>query len=478
MNNQIPKFWTRLFNWLCDDDFAEELQGDLEERFYRDAENLGHQKAQSIYRKEVIKMIRPSVVGLQKRIPMLVRLSVFKIHFVLAIRNMVRNKTFSAVNVFGLGAAIAVCLFLVNMLVTGYTLDTQHKDYDRIYRVASYVERDIGNTLYASTSFPLTEKIRETIPDFEVVTQINTSFHPQAKVNGVAIEINGIYVDEHFFDLFNFKTIYGNPLEIFNDINSMAITEELADKLFPNENPIGKVTQGGFVIRAVLASPKGKSHILFEAITSLTAYDTNANRAYNSWKYFYQDYTYAKLRPNLEAVSTSEKLDNLSALINEFPDVSPIKYNYLLQPVQGILFAEIAMNDLSNGIGKETVYVFSILIFLMMFIASFNYTNLSIARAIQRTKEVGIRKVVGSTRWQIVSQFLLETIIFSFIALVIGFTIYRYASSSYVEAAPEFSVIFSTGLSVQVILIFFGFTLFSGILAGIFPAIFFSRITV
>ena len=89
---------------------------------------------------------------------MLVRLSVFKIHFVLAIRNMVRNKTFSAVNVFGLGAAIAVCLFLVNMLVTGYTLDTQHKDYDRIYRVASYVERDIGNTLYASTSFPLTKK--------------------------------------------------------------------------------------------------------------------------------------------------------------------------------------------------------------------------------------------------------------------------------------------------------------------------------
>ena len=477
MNNHPSKFWTWLFKKLCNDSFYEELQGDLEEKFFINLENKGANKAKAIYRKEVIKMIRPSVMALNKRLSILISLSIFKIHFVLAIRNMVRNKVFSAVNIFGLGAAIAVCLFMVNMISTGYTLDTQHKGSDRIYRIANFVERDIGNMLYASSSFPLSDKVRETIPDFEVVTHINSSFRSKFKVNEVDVPIEGVFVDKHFFDLFSFNAVKGNPLDIFDDINSMIVTDDLAERLFPDENPIGKITQEGFVIRAVIESPKGKSHIQFKTLSSMDVYNAREPNAINSWKYFYQDYTYVKLKAGLDPNTTKNKLTTLSNQVSALPEVVPTTYNFLLQPISKIVLGDLSMNDFSSGIGSETVYVFSILIFLMMFIASFNYTNLSIARAIQRTKEVGIRKVVGSTRWQIVSQFLLETIIFSIIGLIIGFIIYSYFSDSFVETIPEFSVIFSTQLSLEIILLFLTFALFSGLLAGLFPALFFSRIT-
>ncbi|MFY0591374.1 FtsX-like permease family protein [Roseivirga sp.] len=476
MNNQLPKYWTKLFSWFCNDQFAEELQGDLEERFYRNTEKLGSKKAKLIYKKEVIKMIRPSVIGLQKKIPMLIRASILKIHFILAIRNMVRNKTFSVVNIFGLGAAIAVSLFIVNLLYTGYQLDRHHRDAERIYRVSNYVEASYGKNLYAASGFPLSDLVRESIPDFEYVTHVNNSFKPKFKINGVDIPLKGLYTDENFFEIFSFKTITGDPNSIFDDINSVIITDKVAERLFPDEEPIGKVTEDGFIVRAIIESSHGKSHIPFDAITSIASFKSTMNQAFKSWQFHYQDFTYVKLMPGLDPIATSEKLKVIAKDVNALPSESKEKFEFKLQPVVGIVFAEQAINELGPAIGKEGVYIFTALILIMVLIASFNYTNLSIARAIQRTKEVGIRKVVGSTKWQIINQFLLETLIFSMLGLLIGFFVYRYFSSTFLEVVGDFSATFQTTLDTQIILVFVLFSVITGLLAGVFPAIYFSKI--
>lgn len=481
MSNPVlpPKFWTRLFNWLCDDSFFEELQGDLEERFFINTEKKGIKRAKSIYRSEIIKMIRPSVMSLNKRFPKPFGLSIFRIHLILAMRNMVRNKVFSAVNIFGLAAAIAVSLFMVNIIYSGYQLDTQHNDSERIYRVANYVDDNKGNKeLYASTSFYLSEKVKETSPDFETITHINMEFRPRFKINGTIVFLSGIYTDEDFFKLFNFKVILGNPYKIFEDINSIIITDKTAERLFPNENPIGKLTENGLVVRAVIESPKGKSHIPFSAITSLAVFKNSKTKPpfATDWNYYRNNFTYVKLNEHIKPGLIKGKLQELSAGINALPEVGSIKYDFVLQPIHGIVFSEKSLGEIGPAIGKEKLYAFGALILVITLIASFNYTNLSIARAIQRTKEIGIRKVVGSTRWQIISQFLLETIIFSLIGLAIGYLIYSYLGKSFTEIIPEFSGTFTNELNIEITVIFLLFTLCIGVLAGIFPAIFFSKI--
>lgn len=476
---KLPQFWTKLFKWICNDSFYEELQGDLEERFFINTEEKGIKKAQGIYRSEVIKMLRPSVMSLNKRFPKTFGLSIFRIHLILALRNMVRNKVFSAVNIFGLAAAIAVSLFMMNIIYSGYQLDTQHNDSERIYRVANYVDDNNGNKgLYASTSFFLSEKVEETIPDFETITHINTEFRPKFKINGTLVFLSGIYTDKDFFKLFNFKVILGNPYKIFEDINSMIITDKTAERLFPNENPIGKLTENGLVIRAVIESPKDKSHIPFSAITSLVVFNNSKTKPpfATDWTYYHNNFIYAKLNEHIKPESIKDKLGQLSAGINALPEVGSIKYDFVLQPIHGIVFSEKSSGEIGPGIGKERLYAFGALILVITLIASFNYTNLSIARAIQRTKEVGIRKVVGSSRWQIVSQFLLETIIFSLVGLVMGYLIYSYLGKSFTEIVPEFSGTFTNELNVEIAVLFFLFTLCIGVLAGIFPAMFFSKI--
>ncbi|OEJ99549.1 FtsX-like permease family protein [Roseivirga misakiensis] len=476
MNNKLPKFWTKLFHWFCNDQFAEELQGDLEERFYADAEKLGERKAKSNYRKEIIKMVRPSVIGLKNKVPMIIRTSILKIHFLLAVRNMARNKVFSVVNIFGLGAAIAVSLFMVNILYTGYQLDKHHTDADRIYRISNYIEANYGKNLYAASAFPLSDKVRETIPDFEYVTHINNSFRPKFKINGVDVALEGLYTDDNFLKIFDFKAIVGNPNSIFDDINSLIITDKVAERLFPDENPLGKVTEDGFVVRAIIESSQGKSHIPFEAITSIESFKKDIIPALEGWTFYYQDFTYVKLSAGVDPLETSDKLEALSEEINALPSKSEKKFQFKLQPVIGLVFAEQAISELGPTIGKEGIYVFSALILIMISIASFNYTNLSIARAIQRTKEVGIRKVVGSTKWQIINQFMIETLIFSLLGLAVGFFVYQYFSPSFLEVASDFSNIFQTTINTQIILIFVLFAILTGLIAGIFPAIYFSKI--
>lgn len=479
MNNQPPKCHNQLFKWFCNEELYEELQGDLEEAFYRDAAAFGYRKARALYRRQVLTLIRPSVIRKPLKSQKLIMPSLFYLNLKLAMRNMARHKLFSAVNVLGLAAALCVSLFMVNIVYTCMSLDRQHADIDRIYRIASYViTPDKGRDLYASVPNLTAELLKEDIPDLDAVTHIKTGLIGTFKLSGDKVEVRGIKTDSAFFDIFNFEAISGNPLSIFSDINSIIITDEAARRYFPDTDPIGLQTEEGYVVKAVVATPKKKSHLQFEIIGQLESPGTNpAARTFeHDLSYNYNDYAYVRLSENSSAEVLTAKLAAFSDKINAMANLTRRDYNFISQRVKGIVFGDPGFNEPGLMIGSEGLAVYLVMIVIMLSIASFNYTNLSVARATQRTKEIGIRKVSGGSSRQIIGQILVETQVISFFALALGLSFYKFFADDFTTLIPFIDKAFQSGLNLEIIVLFTLFTLITGLLAGIFPALFFAKI--
>ncbi|MFT6828310.1 MAG: putative ABC transport system permease protein [Roseivirga sp.] len=200
MNQKTPRFWTRLLKFFCKESFHEELQGDLEEKFYDNLESKGLRKAKAIYHSEVIKMFRPSVFKKPKAFNSSINTSLFKLHFVLTLRNIQRNKVFSLVNILGLGAALTICLFCVNMIYTGFQYD-QYPDSERLYRITTKVEGPKTSMHWATSSFALKWKLDE-IPQIEKSTTFLNNMSGSFEVKGETISADSYPIDKDFLDLF------------------------------------------------------------------------------------------------------------------------------------------------------------------------------------------------------------------------------------------------------------------------------------
>lgn len=479
-SQQPPSIYARLFKWFCKKEIYHELQGDLIEEFNRHVATQGLKKARQVYRLEVIRMIRPSIINKPKKLQQHLMSSLVKINIKLAIRNIIKHKGFSAINLFGLALALCVSMFIANMIYTGYQFDTQHPNADRVYRIANTVTDQKGKvSQYASVPYRAAAQLKSDIPDFESITHFKKGLKASFRLRDEEVTIYGLKVDSAFFDVFNFKVLAGNPLSIFSDINSVILTESVAERYFPGENPIGKKTANGLVVKAILESPKLKSHLRFEALGRLESLENTVKSDQNfqyKWGYYLDDYTYARLREGADLAQVEAKLLISSDKVNSLTSKKNDQYSFFLQPLIGITYSTSILSDPGFTLGKNGLISYLVMIGLMLFIASFNYTNLSISRAIQRTKEIGIRKVSGSTKGQIMFQILCETLVLSFIAFAFSLVVYKAISNDFLAVMPAMSRIFNPNLPLDIILLFSAFTLITGLVAGIFPAIFFSGI--
>ncbi|MGW8122860.1 ABC transporter permease [Roseivirga echinicomitans] len=478
-----PKLYTRLFKAFCKPTLYQELQGDLEEEFNFNLKELGEKKAKAIYRKEVIKMIRPSVIRKPKIIVNMFRTSLFQIHLKLAFRNLWRNKVFSAINIFGLAAAITVSMFALNIIYTGLSVDKQHPHSERLYRVYSKVDNNkSGIRLIASSSPLLGDKLRDELPEIEILTQFRSFSGAQHLIGGRSVELNEIAVDKYFFQVFNFKVVEGgDPETILRDRSGYIITDELAQRFFPDESPIGKRLGNGGVISAVIESPKGISHLDFDLIYPkreiIQPSNTQNNDFSQSWDFFFQDYVYLRTLSSISQEQLNSKLDQVSKEVNLLMKGDEGTIYYRSQRIDKIMFGEKLTQSVGFNAPRVFLYILVILVTILLLLAGFNYTNLSIARAIQRTKEMGIRKVAGSTRFQIIGQILVETIVFALAATLVGFLLYQLFLPDFVAMLDTGELLFNPNTKTPLLLAFLAFSLIVGLVAGFFPALYFSRIS-
>ncbi len=473
-------FFGKLFRWICKPDIYEELEGDLQESYRLNRERFGANKARSIYNKEVVKMMRPSVVKKPKIRTQITTNYMFKSYSKTAIRNLLRSRLFSVINIIGLAISMSVGLLVINIIIDQTSFDNFHTRGDRIYRVITESHyMDFGASYLATSPTPLAEGL-ENFSGIERVVKLRRYFNFDVATDERKLPMEGHYADENFLSVFSFKLQQGNPETALKKPFSLILASKAAKKLFGDGEAVGQnVTvgpYGEFSITGILEDIPRNSHMQFEMLASfstlpiLEAQD-KLHKTTTNWFDYTSNYNYLLLNEDMDLGDIENFLLSQSSRYDEDEN---LRVFFSLQSL-----AEITPGlDLSNQIGptfeSSVIVAFSILAAVVILSACFNYTNLSIAKALRRLKEIGVRKVMGGKRHQIVIQFLFESVITSLGALLLAFIIMKAIQGQFLEITRDLTQFLAFELNLLVVASFVAFALFVGILAGILPAIYLS----
>lgn len=414
----------------------------------------------------------------------------FKNIFKITFRNLVKERFYASINIFGLAMGIASSLLIISYVLHETSYDKTHPDLDRLYRVNMTNIWMPGGGEWSSTSPPLAEVLVADYPEIEEVVRINTPGN-----NIIRAEINGEYkafyeseilgADSNFFNLFDFELLYGDPQTALSGINKVVISKDVALKYFDTEQVLGKTLLFGdsktpVVISGVTDTQPTNNHFRFDFLISITTNPTFKNIE-GTW-IATQVVTYAKLKQGTKARQLEAKMVDiapnyaaaqLSGWGMEYKKFLEGKgdWEFYLQPV-----SEIHLNSagIGNRIGPISdgiyMYIFSFTAALILLLAVINFVNLSTARATIRAKEVGVRKALGSNRWQLILQFMLESVGLCFITGLVGLGLaefMRILIETYLGSV--FHII--EWYSPLFFMLFLFFIIFIGVIAGLYPAL-------
>ncbi|HRH48724.1 MAG TPA: ABC transporter permease [Panacibacter sp.] len=411
-----------------------------------------------------------------------------KNYIITALRHFWKSKSFSFINIAGLALSMAVCLLLIMMIKDANEYDKFHPNSDRVYRInTEALRKGGGSEPYASSPYIVGATLASNYTGIEAWTMFNSGVNGDITAGNRKFSFNMHFTNASFFNLFGFTFREGNAATALNEPYTIVLTNELSEKLFPAGNAIGKTVDvsgtGLFKVTGVLNKFLGKTHFEFEALASfatIPSLEKNkaVNATTNNWNNYYSNYTYIRLKPGVKASEVQASLDeiekkNYKNLSLETRDAG---YRFVLQPLADITPGPILSNSMGKGMSSSILWFFGLLAFVIIMSAAFNYTNLTIAKAMGRMKEIAMRKVVGSSRKQIFLQVVLESVIVSLLALgvafiLLQFLIPQFTSLGFISAAD---ISFKTDSTVITLFVAFAITL--GIVAGILPATVLSRI--
>ena len=416
-----------------------------------------------------------------------------KNYFMVSLRNLWKHKTFTGLNIFGLSLSMSICLVLILLVYDHFQYDRFHPAGDTTYRIITHYQgaEGIFDEAYATSSLPFKNKLVEEYSFVKTGTNLNSRFRGEIRSPHKIMEVNDItvrslFADEHFFEVFGFELSEGDPRTVLKEPFSIVLSAELANKLFPNQSAVGQTVDfedhGSYKITGVAAPVKHNSHIKFNALASLSTYPVLVDKgiasdSYESWENIWSNYNYLVLNSPADREETERIINELAAANLELDD-DHRGYVFRLQAINEIVPGRAMSNEISFSLPWFVLAFFGMLGLIVLITASINYTNLSIAKALSRTREIGIRKVNGASKGQIVSQFLVESILTACISLVLAVGIYRYL----IVAFNEIWIFNMVGISLEDSLSAYGyfvaFSLILGLLTGIGPAIFLARLKV
>lgn len=394
----------------------------------------------------------------------------------ISLRNIKKERGYSLINILGLILGITSCLFLVFYVIDELSYDDFHEKGDHVYRVVTNITEVDNEFTWAVAQTPFAPAVKRDYPEVIEYTRITGAGRMMFE-NGTEhiYEENFSYADSAMFSIFSFTFIEGNPQTCLYDPNSIVITRDIAIKYFGDTNVLGETLTGedlSYKVTGIIENIPRNTHLNY--IDAFISWNTLQDfRLEGSWGNFgVQTYIYT---PALQdPPEFEEKLqqvyDNYCAEIFE---QFGIHFNYELQNIKDIhLYSKIG-SEAETGGDIAYVYIFSSIAFLVLLIASINYMNLATARSMNRAREVGIRKVIGSDKRQIVLQFLVESMIYTFTALVISILLVSVLLPFYNELLDkEISYIFLTNPVVLFTLLVI--VIFVGLLSGSYPAFFLS----
>jgi len=402
----------------------------------------------------------------------------FKNLFRVAVRNFRKDKAYTLLNLFGLTIGIGFSLLLIFYVLDELSFDRYNKKADRIYRIVAYINEPENHMKWASTQSPLGPELKKEYPDVEYSTRIAYADRVMYKKgDSKNYEEKIFYADSALFKIFTYEFLEGNPNTALDAPKSIVMTQSLAEKYFgKNRHVLGQSFENDhkdvYKITGVIKDVPKHSHLIFNALISASTLppDYRAN-----WGGFGGVYTYVLLKPNVDPKSFEKKL---LALYDKF--MAPIFAQYNIKIHYGVQpLTSIHLHSDFNGEPEEVgsmsyIYIFSAVALFMLLIACINYMNLTTARSARRAKEIGIRKVTGSTQGQLVAQFLLESVLLTIAALILSLGLVYLALPVFNNLSGK-SISLASLINPQTLLILFLIVLFVGLLGGSYPAFYLSK---
>ena len=394
-----------------------------------------------------------------------------------ALRNFKRDKWYSLLNILGLTIGITFSLFLIFYIKDELSYDRFNNNADRIYRITTFdKEPDKDMMKWTITPDPLAIEVKKEFPEVEEAVRFNGAGKTMFKNGDTKFyEDKVFFCDSTVFKVFTCHFIQGDPNTSLNEPNSMVLSQSLAKKFFGNNSAMGKSLQNDngdvFKITGVIKDLPKNSHIIF---TGLISMNSIPKKFMGNWGNF-NIYTYVLLKPNTNAAEFEKKLLPLyDKFLAPLFAKSDIKIRFGVEPLTSIhLHSDFEFEPEEIG-SISYIYIFAAVALFMLIIACINYMNLTTARSARRAKEIGIRKVTGSTKPQLVTQFLAESLLTALFALLLSILLI-------VLLLPAFNSISGKSISIHTLmepgtfLILVAIVFFVGLMGGSYPAFYLSK---
>lgn len=410
----------------------------------------------------------------------------FKTYIKVAVRNLLRNRVYAIINIVGLSAGIACSLIVMLYIQNELTYDLHHEKHDRIYRLGSVfvMKGELENAALSSPNMgPL---LMEEYPEIEAMCRLR--YLPRLKVSsGEAsfYEERLMLADSTLFDVFTHHFIYGDPDSSLTKPNSIVLTASMAQKYFGNRNPVGDTltasNQFRYAVTGVIEDLPDNAHHRFEGLLSYSTvkkFDLGDRPDFMVSLWALRDFTFLLFPENY---NIQRFYDRFPAFYDKYMEPVGCEFNGYYYPYPEKL-TDVHMNpkldyDFFTSGNRSYIYAFSAIGLFILLLACINYINMATARSVTRAREVGIRKVMGSRRRDLVFQFLGESLLLSFVALLLGLGI----AEVVLELTP-FNALMEKNLQLNImenpvlILLATGMTVVLGILSGLYPAFYMSAI--
>lgn len=479
-----PKLAMNFLEWFCPAALYEGIEGDLLEQFEQDRQARGIFWARRALVWNVIRFFRPSIVLRNRFSIQIFDLIMFRNYLAIAYRNVLKNKGFSAINIFGLSIGLAACLLIVQFVSFELSYDKFHDKFDRIYRVTNDRFQNGALNQHGTITYPtIGPTMAKDYPEIEAYTRMMPGGTLNVRVGDKNFrDEESLFADHHFFSVFSFRLLAGERSTALSERYNAVITAQTAKRYFGvtdgnYSNVIGKVFYEGrdpqpMVVKAVCEDFPANSHLQFDILIAYATLITPENHgADDSWGWS-DMYHYLVLKPGVDYKELEKKFPAFSDRYFQGDKVSGSVEKFYLQPLRDThLYSDYEYDFAVRASGKA-VWAMLIVALFILIIAWINYINLTTSRAIDRAKEVGLRKVMGAYRGQLVKQFIFESLLITMLAFAVAFIfvgLFQAPFNQIVRSELSLAKIFA--LATPATLAGFALVMLGGaLLSGFYPA--------
>jgi putative ABC transport system permease protein len=433
--NFLTKSLSRILRAICPDELWECVEGDLLEQFESDCSSVGENRAKARLIFNMIKFIRPGIICRNRISFNAQKIVMIESYFKISLRYLSKHKTFTAVNVIGLALGMSAALLISQFVTFERSFDAFHESADNLYRVTTLWNKEQTPNDHRARTMPWSgPAVKDAFPevvdytrltDIKVFTGFNAIEYKNVLVNNQRIFL----ADPGFLRMFSFPLLKGNANTALNDPTSIVITESSAKKFFKEEDPMGKelildshnnLPESTFKVTGVIKDPPANSHLKFDFLISFKIVFEGLHNGSTYWHWDYT-YCYLQLHPDVDVALLEKKMSELR--VRQFEHEMQYysdKVDFKLQPVKSIhlnssLAGELSTNNHTNAV--SFLFIIGITILLCAYI---NYVNLSTVKAVERRIEIGVRKVVGSSRRQLIGQLMVESFLLNALSFLVA----------------------------------------------------------